>query len=640
MKSIRVIISIFILVAIALVAAAQMQAKKPVVYDFSYLDRKISGWVDSGYYKGASVIIVKDDKVIHQKYFGNYTPETVAYIASAGKWLAATTIAAVVDDGKLSWDDKVKKWLPEFKDQKGEATLRQLFSHTAGYPDYQSAGRHPDNYKTLKESVAHIVDLPADTAPGTKFKYGGLAMQVADRMAELAAGKDWELIFQEKIAKPLGMQLTHFTPVSDVGGQSPMLGGGVRSSLEDYARFLNMIIHNGVYKGKRILSAKAIQEMQADQVGNAKMTDPYVENTRASERKDVYGLGEWREEVDAKGNATLISSPSWAGAYPWIDKKHNVYGFLLARVAEMKNGFNSFLGSPVLPLLVRDVLAQANMKNVKQGYITTADGAKLYYEETGKGEPLILIHGHSFDRTEWDPQFFELAKKYKLIRYDLRGYGWSSMPSENQKALHADDLKTLMDQLHIAKAHIVGLSLGGFIVTDFLALYPGRLLSATAASGDFFDVPGPGQPWTSEEAETQYKKIKVWQAKGIQANKQEWFSKLTKRNGKNIESLRQPVWNMIYKWDAWQPQHLEPRFLLGTEAETRLRAQKIIVPVLILTGAADANVPDRLLKVVPSAKQMIIPHAGHVSNLENPKGFNEKLLAFLNTIKLKEDEKN
>lgn len=632
MKSARIIISTIILAAATGGASAQMKSKAPVVYDFSYLDRKIGGWVDSGYYKGASIIIVKDDEVIHQKYFGNYTPKTVVYIASAGKWLAAAAIAAVVDDGKLSWNDQVKKWLPEFKDQKGEATLRQLFSHTAGYPDYQPEGRHTDNYQTLKESVAHIVDLPADTAPGTKFKYGGLAMQVAGRMAELATGKDWETIFQEKIAKPLGMELTHFTPVSDVGGQNPMLGGGARATLEDYAHFLNMIIHNGMYKGKRILSARAIQEMQADQVGNAKMTDPYVENTRASERKDIYGLGEWREEVDAKGNAALISSPSWAGAYPWIDKKHNVYGFMLARVAEMKNGFNSFLGSPALPLLVRDVLARADRGNVKRGYITTPDGAKLYYEETGKGEPLILIHGHSFDCTEWDPQFFELAKKYRVIRYDLRGYGWSSMPSENQKALHADDLKVLMDQLHIAKAHIVGLSLGGFIVTDFLALYPGRLLSATAASGDFFDVPGPNHPWTAEEVEIQREKINVWQAKGIQLSKQEWFNKLTKRKGKNIENLRQPVWNMIYKWDAWQPQHLEPRFLLGNEAEPRLRAQKITVPVLVLTGDADANIPNKLLKVVPSAKQMIIPHAGHVSNMENPNGFNEKLLAFLNTI--------
>lgn len=326
-------------------------------YNFSYLDRKVQAWVDSGYYTGASILIAKNNLVIHEKYFGSYTPGSAAYIASAGKWLAAATIAAVVDEGKLSWDDKVSKWLPEFKDIKGKATLRQLLSHTAGYPDYQPEGRHRDNYQTLKESVAHIVNLPADTLPGTKFKYGGLAMQVAGRIAELATGKDWETIFQEKIARPLQMKLTHFTPVSEVDGQSPMLGGGARAGLEDYGNFLNMIINDGVFKGKRILSVKSIYEMQANQVGEAKVAPgEFVEKARASKRKDIYGLGEWREEVDVQGNPVLISSPSWAGAYPWIDKKNHVYGFFLARVATNKNGFNPFLASPVLPLLVRDVL--------------------------------------------------------------------------------------------------------------------------------------------------------------------------------------------------------------------------------------------------------------------------------------------
>lgn len=345
-------------------AIAQQAMVKPV-YDFSILDRKITGWVDSGYYKGASVVIVKNDKVIHQRYFGNYKPGAVAYIASAGKWLAAATIAAVVDEGKLSWGDPVKKWLPEFEDAKGDVTLRQLLSHTAGFPDYQPPGEHPDNYQTLKESVTHIVGLPADTLPGTKFKYGGLAMQVAGRMAELATGKDWESIFQEKIARPLQMGSTHFTPVSAVQGQNPMLGGGARTALQDYANFLNMISHDGIFKGKRILSARSVREMQANQVGVAKVAHgEFVEKARATPRKDIYGLGEWREEVDARGNAVLISSPSWAGAYPWIDKKYLVYGFFLARVGE-KSGFNSFLASPILPMLVRDILTTGHVK-VKQ----------------------------------------------------------------------------------------------------------------------------------------------------------------------------------------------------------------------------------------------------------------------------------
>jgi CubicO group peptidase (beta-lactamase class C family)/pimeloyl-ACP methyl ester carboxylesterase len=611
------------------------QKKHPKrVYDFSYLDRKIAGWVDSGYYNGASVIIAKDNRVLHRKFFGKYNEQSVAYIASAGKWLAAATIAAVVDEGRLSWDDPVKKWLPEFKDVKGQATLRQLLSHTAGYPDYQPKENPVDNYQTLKESVAHIVDLPADTLPGTKFKYGGLAMQVAGRMAELATGKDWETIFQEKIAKPLHMQLTHFTPVSNVGGQSPMLGGGARSSLQDYANFLNMIMHDGVFNGKRILSSKAIAEMQADQVGNAKvLPGEFVQYTRASNRHDIYGLGEWREEVDAKDNPTLISSPSWAGAYPWIDKKNHLYGFLLARIAQGRNGFNSFYASPVLPLIVRDIVDQANHPEVKHGYMITRDGAKLYYEETGKGQPLILIHGHSFDRTEWDPQFFVFAKKYRVIRYDVRGYGWSSAPYEGQTALHADDLKDLMDGLYITKAHIVGLSLGGFIATDFLALYPERLLSVTAASGDLFNTPGPGSPWTAKQIKEQRERIRQWQIKGIDANKRDWFNALTRRDGKDINVLRKPVWDMIYKWDAWQPQHVEPRYLLGDEIAAKLRLKTIKVPVMVLTGDFDAGKSNKLLAAYPTAKQVFVPNAGHVSNLENAAGFNKCVWEFLKSVK-------
>lgn len=634
-KNLTLLVCVFVFVnmlQMSLVASAQkIQSSK---YDFSYLDRKIQGWVDSGYYKGSSIIVVKDNQVIHQKYYGNYNAGTVAYVASAGKWLAAATIAAVVDEGKLSWDDPISKWLPQFTDKKGKATLRQLLSHTAGYPDYQPEGNRTDNYQSLAESVAALLNLPADTLPGTKFKYGGLAMQVAGRMAELATGKDWETIFQDKIASPLQMKATHFTPVDATPGHSPMLGGGARTSLQDYSNFLSMISNNGLFRGKQILSVKAIQEMQADQIGKASVAPAeYVAKVRARNGKDIYGLGEWREEVDTQGNATLISSPSWAGAYPWIDKKHGVYGFFLARVDQMKNGFNAFLGSPVLPYLVRDVLAQVAHPGLKHGYITTPDRARLYYEELGKGEPLVFIHGHSFDRTEWDPQFFELSKKYRVIRYDIRGYGWSSMPAEEQKALHANDLAALLDGVKIKKAHLVGLSLGGFIVSDFIALYQSRILTATVASADFFKVKGPSQGWTMEEWDKQSLKIKAWQLKGADSMKREWFNALTIRKGLIIENLRTPIWTMIYKWDAWQPQHHEPRFLLGNDLAAKLAALKITVPVMILTGDADAGHKNKLLTAISGAKQVFIRNAGHVSNLENPEGFNEALLNFLSRHK-------
>ncbi|MBD0724960.1 hypothetical protein B6A10_07200 [Flavobacterium sp. L1I52] len=609
------------------------QQKKHRDYDFSPIEKKIQTWVDSSYYDGASILVSKNDKVVYEKYFGNYNRDTQVFIASAGKWLAAATIASVVEKTNLSWDDKVNKWLPEFKDVKGQATLRQLFSHTSGFPDYQPKDSVTDNYQTLEESVKHIVNLPANAEPGSVFHYGGLAMQVAGRMAELATGKDFETIFLENIANPLEMKNTHFVPVDESGGHSPMLGGGAKSTLYDYAHFLEMISHDGNYKGKQILSVASVAEMQADQIGSAKVAShEYVERVRAEKHNGVYGFGEWREELEANGKAVLISSPSWAGAYPWIDKTTNTYGFFLTHVNVVKanlGGFSSFYNSPVLPIMVRDVYKNASLPlKVKTGFVEVGN-AKLYYEELGKGEPLIFIHGHSFDHSEWDPQFFEFAKKYRVIRYDCKGYGYSDMPKEGLEFLHVEDLLKVMDYLKIKKAHLVGLSMGGFIATDFLALHQDRLLSVTMASGGVFPVPGPSEPWTKEQLLVRRAEIEKMEKAGTMNQKWEWLNALMRKGGSNLEQIRRAVWDMIYKWDQWQPLHVEPRLVLGNDVIPLLKKQKITVPVMVLTGEVDKNNRNKLLECVPAAKQVIVPNAGHVSNLENPEAFNRLVMEFL-----------
>lgn len=343
--------------------ATSFSAENSRKYDFSDINTKIQGWIDKSYYPGASLIVAGENRIIYEKYFGNYTPRTVVYIASSGKWLAAATIAAVVDEGRLSWDDPVSKWLPEFTDSKGKATLRQLLSHTSGYSDYQPKENHRDDYQILTESVAHIRPLTPAFKPGEQFQYGGLAMQVAGRMAELASGMDWESLFQAKIAGPLGMTDTHFTPVDSGPGHAPMLGGGARCTLRDYSRFLSMIYNEGMFEGKRILSKEAVRQMQADQVGNAKVNPgEFVERVRRNMHTGIYGLGEWREILDDKGDAVLISSPSWAGAYPWIDKTFGVYGFFLTHVdveAADPDGFSAFYTSPVLAMMVRQVIERS-----------------------------------------------------------------------------------------------------------------------------------------------------------------------------------------------------------------------------------------------------------------------------------------
>lgn len=387
---------VYTLVALVFVCACSpgsSEHKEPVgkepAYNFSVIEKKIQTWVDRGYYDGASLLIAKDNQLIFEKYFGSYTPETQVYIASAGKWLAAATIAAVVDEGKLTWDDEVVQWLPEFTDIKGQATLRQLLSHTSGYPDYQPKGGHRDDYQSLEVAVKHIVKLPADTIPGKKFHYGGLAMQVGGRMTELATSKDWETLFQEKIARPLNMSNTHFTPVDSTGGHNPMIGGGARSTLHDYAHFLEMISNDGMYKGSRILSEKAVHAMQADHVKGAKVLHhEYVENARGLMHTSIYGLGEWREMLNEAGDVVLISSPSWAGAYPWIDKENDIYGFFLTHVnveKANKDRFSSFYASPVLPVMVRDILSKDTVEGVKMDFGEIGRAELCYWKTSSVG---------------------------------------------------------------------------------------------------------------------------------------------------------------------------------------------------------------------------------------------------------------
>jgi len=601
--------------------------------DFSYLNRRITAWVDSGYYQGAAVIIGQVNKEIYKCYYGNYNTQTTVYVASAGKWIGAAVIAAVVDRGYLSWDDKVKKWLPQFTNIKGEATLRQLLSHTSGYPSYQPKGHHTDNYQTLQQSVDSIVNLPADTLPGKVFSYGGLAMQVAGRMAEIATGKDFESLFQEYIAHPLNMTSMHFTPVDNGGGHSPMIAGGLRTNLQDFGNFLNMILNNGVYNNVRILSAKSIQEMQANQTANVFMKSPeFPQMVRGSIVNSSYGLGEWREELDDKGEATIISSPGWAGAYPWIDKKYNTYGFILTHIDKAKDGFNSMLGSPALPFIVRDVIDRNKSTDVKKGFIPVSDG-KLYYEELGKGEPLVLIQGHSLDNTMWDSQLHEFAKKYRVIRYDARGYGQSTMPDENKEYMHVEDLIQLLDYLKIPKAHLVGLSMGGFIVLDCIALHQDRMLSGIMASGNIFRRNGPDKPWTLEEMTKRNKEITELKAKGVDVFKREWFNALVNSGGTKKDLIRPALWKMIYEWEAWQPLHREPRLLLGNSVFDKMKNVKVTIPVLVLEGNAPNNhfkTHPAILNLIPSAQYKTIENAGHMMNMEQPKEFNASVLEFLN----------
>ena len=630
----RLLIIIFISICF-IAGSCNVSSVQGSRYNFSSLDSVIQGWVSKEYYPGASICIVKNDSVIFQKNYGSYTPDTKVYVASAGKWVAAAVIGAVVDSTSLDWDDPVEKWLPEFKgDAKGKILLRQLLSHTSGVRPYLPEPR-VDNYNHLDSAIIEILPLDTVFTPGSRFQYGGLAMQIAGRMAEVAMGKEFETLFQELLAQPLEMKNSHFTPINTDGGHAPMLGGGLCTTLNDYIHFLSMIYHEGMYEGKRILTAETVKEMQANQVKDALVSPgEYTERALGQSHTGIYGLGEWRELIDKKtGEAYQISSPGWAGAYPWINKRDSVYGFFITHVAgssAKEDGFSSFYGSPVISRTVSEIL-KGNSLVIKQGRVNVGNGS-LYYEEAGQGEPIIFVHGHSLDHRMWDEQFSVFAKKYHVIRYDLRGYGISSSQTEDYQFMHAEDLITLMDSLRIPKAHIVGLSLGGFITADMLAYFPDRMLSAFLASGNIRKSKGPSEPMTPEEARVRDKEIAALKEKGVDVMKKEWFEGLMKSGGSQRERMRESLWQMIDEWDAWQPLHKEVRVVAGLDAIEKLKKNHPDVPALIVEGHSSSNRFSKeppILQYLPNGKLKVIDDCGHMLNMERPEEFNAALEEFL-----------
>lgn len=271
-------------------------------------------------------------------------------------------------------------------------------------------------------------------------------------------------------------------------------------------------------------------------------------------------------------------------------------------------------------------------QSVQEGFVAVSGEGQIYYEEKGEGEPLILLHGHSLDRRMWDLQFDLFANHYRTIRIDFRGYGRSSKQSETFQFTHLDDLLTLMDSLHIEQAHIVGLSMGAFVAGDMVAMAPERMLSCVMASAGIRSVPGPSEPMSAEESAKRDKEIAQLKEKGIDVYKREWLETLISDGGSRREEMREPLWQMISDWDAWQPLHKEVRMFWAREAWQRLEEVRPSVPTLMLRGDANRKgkpYHPKELNYLPNGKALLLPDCGHMMNMEQPETFNQAVLQFL-----------
>lgn len=270
--------------------------------------------------------------------------------------------------------------------------------------------------------------------------------------------------------------------------------------------------------------------------------------------------------------------------------------------------------------------------NAEWGYIALEDEGALYYEAVGRGEPLIFVHGHSLDRRMWAEQVAFFKDKYRVITYDARGYGKSTKQREELLFTHCDDLVTLMDGLDIEQAHVVGLSMGGFIAGDLLAMHPERLLSCTLAEGHIRSTPSINEPMSDAERAAKQASIDAVREKGVELYKQEWFEKLM-TGGSRAERMREPLWAMIADWDCWQALNHEVHCYYAREAMELLKERKPAVPTLFLSGRRPSGKQrsdhPAMMDYLPNSRHVYIEDSGHMCNMEQPEQFNEVVLEFL-----------
>jgi CubicO group peptidase (beta-lactamase class C family) len=277
---------------------------------------------------GMALVVAKDGVIIEDSGYGRFGSGTVVDVGSSSRWLAAAAMMTLVDQGTLSLDDPVSKYLPEFTGEKAAITVRQLWSGTSGLPDTDPS--LTIRTITLAECVQRIAAEPLSSAPGMEVGDAAVGIQAGARICEVISGMTWQDFFRTRIAEPLDMTSTTF----DMMGfsRNPFVAGAARSTAQDFTRFLLMILQKGVWSGKRILSEQSAAAIEQDQAPSATVvSSPYAALTTLlpNTAQARPGLGAWQEELDLATVTPLIASyPGDKGFMPWIDYHLNLVGVL------------------------------------------------------------------------------------------------------------------------------------------------------------------------------------------------------------------------------------------------------------------------------------------------------------------------
>jgi pimeloyl-ACP methyl ester carboxylesterase len=261
------------------------------------------------------------------------------------------------------------------------------------------------------------------------------------------------------------------------------------------------------------------------------------------------------------------------------------------------------------------------MKKIK------VNDVELAYRDEGSGKPIVFLHAFPLNQTMWDEQVAEFASSHRVITFDWRGFGESSMSSTHSSlSVFAEDLAELLNLLEIEKATICGLSMGGYATFAFYRKYAERvnalILCDTRATAD-----------NDEGKRGRYEMAELARTQGTSAISEKMIPKLLGETTlKNRPNVLYRVRSMI---EAAQPEGIA-QALIGMEQRdnSTVLLPLISCPTLVDVGKEDNLTPpadaEKLAQSITASRLEVINDAGHLSNLEQPLSFNQAISKFLN----------
>ena len=241
------------------------------------------------------------------------------------------------------------------------------------------------------------------------------------------------------------------------------------------------------------------------------------------------------------------------------------------------------------------------------------EGGRLYWQAAGRGTPMILLHGFSLDHRSWDPQIASFAARHRVVRYDLRGFGASTVPRGPYR--HLDDLRTLTQMLDVRKPVLVGLSLGANVALAYAIAHAeevgGLVLASPGLSGHRWFKPRP--PEAAAAFAAKY---------GVAAGKKFWLEHRVFHSLRGCPEAYRAVAGMVGDYSGWHWQNADPQ---QPGPDVRAGLSTLGVATRIMSGDLDVDgyrqIADEIARAVPGAGLKRFAMGGHVMNLEQPAEF-------------------